>query len=60
MSNIYVRNRIDAFTVLLRKNIYNFIGRSLESSNVIVNALMTSEFFENSCLSSHWKTQLYL
>jgi hypothetical protein len=60
MSAIYVDNGIDALQVLLRKNMYTFICRILGSSNTLISALVTSNFFEFSALSLHWKKELYL
>ena len=60
MSQFYVNNSIDSFTVLYRKSIGNFRQRLLACNNLLVHTIITSVFFFfNSSHASVWSKHLF-
>jgi hypothetical protein len=60
MSELYVRNNIDSFPVLLRKATVNFRSRLYNSSNVLINTVLHSLFFHiNSKMYSTWAKRIF-
>jgi len=50
MSMIYVQNNVNPFAVLLRKSVFNFRKRVLESTNSLVKTVVQSVYFLSSAL----------
>ena len=58
MSAIYVNNNIDAFTVLIRKNLGRFIKRLLYCDSKLISCIVTS-YFSYSTLATLPNVRIY-
>jgi hypothetical protein len=60
ISQLYVYNNVDGFTVLVRKSIVNFRNRIFCSENSIICAIHTSSFFHySSQLTEKWHSLIF-
>ena len=60
MSHIYVLHNIASFNVLLRKAIFSFQKRLLDSDNAYISTILKSVYFHAySATSRHWSLSLY-
>ena len=49
----------NTFDMIRRKAVYNFIHRTENSENSLLNILYNSLYFRKCCLSTYWQTILY-
>ena len=59
VSSAMLYHNVDSLDVVVRKAIFNFRKRIMESGNVIIKTLVTSLFFLESNLCKRWKNILF-
>ena len=60
ISNTYVSNTVDSFTVLQRKAAVNFINRIVSSTNLLVQTVVSSLcFLHHSHLHNKWRIMYF-
>jgi hypothetical protein len=55
----FISRRLDPFPVVLRKSISSFRSRILCSGNILLRAIVDSDYFTFCSLSKHWKSNLF-
>mgnify|MGYP006914934456 CR=1 FL=1 len=59
MSANFISRRLDPFPVVLRKSISSFRTRILYSGNILLRAIVDSDYFTFCSLSKHWKSNIF-
>jgi len=59
MSASFITRGMDPFPVLLRKSIISFRARVLDSDNLLLKAIVDSEFFTLCRLVKFWNSMIF-
>ena len=60
ISAVYVSNKIDSFNTIIRKDVFRFKNRIVNSSNILVQAILEYSFYSAcSSMTKKWNNILY-
>ena len=59
ISLFFVNNNFDSFAMILRKCIFNFRNRVLESKNLTIDVIVNSRYFYTCSITKRWTELLY-
>ena len=60
ISAVYANNKIDSFNTIIRKDVFRFRNRTINSKNILISAVLESSFY-NTCsnITKKWNNILY-